>query len=302
MVRKTWISVASASLVISALAGAVDAQQAVEVPPDRAQQNLVQQVPPAYPVVARMGGIQGKVVLRVRIAKDGSVAEIKLIRGHPLLAAAALQAVNQWKYSPFTSDGKPVEATTTVEVTFSLGNPEAQAKRQKEIDEAYLKKIDQCRSLLSAREYRQAEATCNTAAEIAEKLPPERAAERIDAYEYLGYSLFEQQKFKRSLKYFRIEVNLAEKSLHPDDAELGHAYHAMAQGLNANGDVSGARDYYERSIKTLDLASEHIQSDAQKAEYEKTVKKILQEYAQVLRQSGDAIAAAAAEQRANSLP
>jgi protein TonB len=83
--------------------------------------NRVSFVQPTYPPLARQARIQGVVILDAVIAKDGSVDELKVISGHPLLTGAAIDAVKQWKYKPTTLNGEPVEVQTTITVTFSFG-------------------------------------------------------------------------------------------------------------------------------------------------------------------------------------
>jgi protein TonB len=77
-------------------------------------------VNPDYPKDARKQGIQGPVILRVQISKAGDVTDVKLISGHPALAQAAINAVQQWKYKPYLLNGYPVEVETQVQVNFTL--------------------------------------------------------------------------------------------------------------------------------------------------------------------------------------
>jgi protein TonB len=56
------------------------------------------------------------------IAKDGSIQNLKMISGPPLLVQAALQAVQQWQYRPTLLNGEPVEVITTIDVNFTLSN------------------------------------------------------------------------------------------------------------------------------------------------------------------------------------
>jgi len=79
---------------------------------------LQSSVDPVYPQAARDAGIEGNVELSIVISKEGRVAETKVIDGHPLLAAAAEQAVMSWVYSPTRLNGDPVEVVTTVTVPF----------------------------------------------------------------------------------------------------------------------------------------------------------------------------------------
>jgi TonB family protein len=82
---------------------------------------LVQKVDPIYPPHARTEGIEGDVVLRVTINDDGQVESAEPIEGNPALAAAAQEAVRQWRYQPTLLNGQPVKVQTTVTVPFQLG-------------------------------------------------------------------------------------------------------------------------------------------------------------------------------------
>jgi protein TonB len=81
---------------------------------------LIHQVQPVYPVLARQTRAQGVVTLDAVIGADGSIQQLRLVSGHPLLTASAMQAVQQWRYSPTFLNGKAVEVHTTIEVRFTL--------------------------------------------------------------------------------------------------------------------------------------------------------------------------------------
>jgi TonB family protein len=84
---------------------------------------LVSKVNPIYPPDAREQAVQGVVVLQVEIDKEGNVQNVTLISGHPLLAPAAIDAVKQWKYTPYLLNGNPVNIDTQVQVNFTLVRP-----------------------------------------------------------------------------------------------------------------------------------------------------------------------------------
>ena len=81
---------------------------------------LVTKIPPQYPQEAKDQQIQGVVLMAVTIDKEGNVAKIELISGHPALAPAAIDAVKQWKYKPYLLNQTPVEVDTQVQVNFTL--------------------------------------------------------------------------------------------------------------------------------------------------------------------------------------
>ena len=77
-------------------------------------------VAPDYPDLARRAGVQGVVILECVIDPSGKVAEVRVLRGHPLLEAAAVDAVRQWVYSPTRLNGVPVAVLLTVTVQFRI--------------------------------------------------------------------------------------------------------------------------------------------------------------------------------------
>lgn len=89
--------------------------------PQRMSRRFLRSSPlPEYPKAAKEKRIQGAVVVKVDIAKDGSVETATLVSGDPQLAPAAIQAVKKWKFRPFTTKGQPVEVATQVVVPFVL--------------------------------------------------------------------------------------------------------------------------------------------------------------------------------------
>jgi len=84
--------------------------------------NILNRVNPPYPELAKRARISGSVKLEGIIAKDGTVQQLKVISGHPLLVPAALEAVRQWRYRPTLLNGEPVEVITPIDVNFILGN------------------------------------------------------------------------------------------------------------------------------------------------------------------------------------
>ena len=87
-----------------------------------AQGLLIRQVKPAYPPIALQARIQGTVVLQAVIARDGTVRDLHVISGHPLLVQAALDAVKLWRYKPYLLNDQPVEVDTQINVNFTLGS------------------------------------------------------------------------------------------------------------------------------------------------------------------------------------
>ena len=83
--------------------------------------SIITQTQPSYPPLARQARIQGAVVLHAIIDKQGRVAQLEVVSGHPLLVQSAMEAVRQWRYKPTQLNGDPVEVDTTIQVTFTMG-------------------------------------------------------------------------------------------------------------------------------------------------------------------------------------
>jgi len=83
--------------------------------------NLVHRVQPEYPALARQARVRGQVLLQAIISRDGAIENLQVLRGHPMLVQAALDAVRQWRYRPYVLNGEPVEVETQVTVNFVLG-------------------------------------------------------------------------------------------------------------------------------------------------------------------------------------
>lgn len=81
---------------------------------------LINKVEPSYPVLAREARVQGTVVLTAIISKDGTIQNLQVLSGHPMLVPAAINAVKQWRFRPYLLNGQPVEVETTVTVNFTL--------------------------------------------------------------------------------------------------------------------------------------------------------------------------------------
>lgn len=83
---------------------------------------LTDRVEPKYPLIAQQARIEGAVVLSAVISRQGTIKNLQLISGHPMLVQSALTAVAQWQYRPYLLNGQPVEVETTIIVTFKLNS------------------------------------------------------------------------------------------------------------------------------------------------------------------------------------
>jgi TonB family protein len=92
----------------------------VQIMPGLIQGMLVHQVAPVYPQEARRNHVQGTVILRAVISKDGRIVDLKPVSGPKDLIPAAIGGVQQWRYRPYLLAGEPVEVETLITVNFQL--------------------------------------------------------------------------------------------------------------------------------------------------------------------------------------
>jgi protein TonB len=83
---------------------------------------LIHREEPAYPTLARAARVQGEVVLSAIISTNGTIENLSLVSGHPMLVPNAIAAVKQWRYKPYLLNGQPVEVETTITVIFTLSS------------------------------------------------------------------------------------------------------------------------------------------------------------------------------------
>ena len=81
---------------------------------------LIRRVSPIYPSQARSQRLEGTVVLAATVMEDGTVRDVKVVQGPPVLAQPAVDAVKRWRYQPFVLDGKPVKNSVVINIDFTF--------------------------------------------------------------------------------------------------------------------------------------------------------------------------------------
>ena len=82
--------------------------------------DVLTKVPPKYPDAAKKAKVQGTVLLKAIIGKDGMVENLQVVSGPKELRSSSLDAVRQWTYKPYLLNGEPVEVKTTINIIYSL--------------------------------------------------------------------------------------------------------------------------------------------------------------------------------------
>src|SRR6516162_776130 len=122
ILKLLFLSTVMASFGLAQSARRIPVTLPTQVSQPEMQALLIHKVDPVYPPLAHQARVQGTVVLQIVIDKSGSVVNLQLVSGNPMLAPAAIEAVKQWKYQPYPVDGTTVEVQTQVQVNFSLSN------------------------------------------------------------------------------------------------------------------------------------------------------------------------------------
>lgn len=94
----------------------VPAPAAIRIAPEVMQSRLLKRVDPVFATEAQP--VEGTIILRLRIDKDGNVSKAEKVSGPDALAGPVIEAVKGWKYEPTALNGYPTEVETTVELKF----------------------------------------------------------------------------------------------------------------------------------------------------------------------------------------
>jgi protein TonB len=108
------------SMICTMLTGTVSAQDRVRISDAEGKKAVVSRVEPAYPPMARQMKISGHVEVDVEVSPEGHVEKVEVLNGNAMLGGACVQAVKQWKFTPFQAGGKPAATVVRLGFNFSL--------------------------------------------------------------------------------------------------------------------------------------------------------------------------------------
>lgn len=230
------------------------------IAPDKAKLNLVTFVQPEYPALAKAARIHGIVHISFTVDETGSVKELKLLSGHPMLAPAALEAVRKWKYKPFQVDGKTVAVQTDVEFSIPENVSLADIEQEQRFQEAYWQNERAGRSALDKQDLVTAEAKLQIARTAAEERVDEKWLELADVLSMLGTVKLEQNNFTAAEEFYKQSLAIHEKHQRPDEAEVAGAqlnlallYFRMKQPEKSEPLLLQSVKTYEARIRATDL-------------------------------------------------
>jgi TonB family protein len=246
-----------------------------------AMENRTTFVDPVYPPIAKAAHVTGTVVLQLEIEPDGTVGQVKIISGPEMLKATSVDAVKQWHYKPFSSEGSPSTVSTTVSIPFTLDDHPAE--NDFAIQSVFYPLSDKCHQAVSqnAAPAEQAD-TCRHAAEVAAQFAPNsRYIERRSIYTYASAALLRNNESKEALDFAEKAVTVSEAA---DDDGSGRSavYSVRAQAKAVTGDLSGADQDFTRAENEMRAALDTLAGHQLHAIYTNELIGLLQSHAQLL--------------------
>lgn len=263
--------------VLAALVAVAPAQSdaPMNVPSANADSHIIHRIEPAVPPLAKAARIGGKVKLHIVISSSGEVSTVNVVSGHPMLVPAAIEAVKQWKYKPFTENGNPAVVATDIELEF----PSGMSEKESDVRNKFFPVEQECRQLINATRYSDAEQRCRDAVALSDNLPSEVVLERTDARSLLANAIFLQRRFSDAIPIYEQALDLDKGYRKPDDADLASDYANLGRAYAMNGELVKADDLYAKAITTFRAAIQSLPSMYEN--YSRRLQRTLTEYAQL---------------------
>ena len=237
------------------------------IPSDKAKLNLVTFVQPEYPPLAKAARIAGIVHVSIVIDETGSVGDIKLISGHPMLAPAAIEAIRQWRYKPFQIEGKPAIVRTEVEVSIPQNASQADIDQERKFQDAYWPNERAAREALSKHDLGTAEAKLLVARAAAEERGDQKWLELADVISLLGNIKMEQDDFDKAERLYKQSLEIHEKHQRPDEAEVAGAQQILGLLYLRTMQPAKAEPLFLKSVKSYEARIQETSMPEPKAGY-----------------------------------
>lgn len=265
---KVWIFSVVVALCI--LLGATVHAQANDLPsiaPDKAKENLLTFVQPDYPPLAKAAQIEGIVRTSIDIDETGSVKNLKLISGHPMLAPAALEAIRKWKYKPFEIDGKPATVRTEVQVSIPEGINQSDIDKERTFQEAYWPNERAGRDALKNGDLSTAETKLSQARSAAEQRGDAKWLELADSLSALAMLKVAQNNLSGAEQLYEQSLAAHLKHQRPDEAEVAGVQEAPGLLFMREGQPGKAEPLFLESASSYEARIQEISMPEARADY-----------------------------------
>jgi tetratricopeptide (TPR) repeat protein len=183
--------------------------------------------------------------------------------------------------------------------------PEDQIK----LGQKFFEAEDKCRNLLHSEQWKEAEAACKAAVQLADRFADYREMEKMGAYENVGHSLIGQKRYDEAISYYFRALDVSRPRLNDTNAEVGQVYGRIAIAYHAMRNLDKAREFYRKAAKTYQIAYSNIKEEEVTEEgieikrgYLKILKSILEYHLIAAEQAGAPNEAEAIKKQMESLP
>lgn len=224
--------------------------------PNIAERLLMERPAPEMNQLTVRARVEGMVKMLITVSESGSVVDVRILAGHPMLNGSAVDCVRQSVYRPYAPDGKTVPFTTTVELPLYATLTGKDYDRDRELAKQYFEEEEQCRKFLNASDWPRAEESCVANLKTAKKLHRYRDLVKMQAYRMAGDSVAGRDKYKEASKYYKQALKYGTSMLGEDNAQLGDLYMILGSVHFQMGKSGDAKTYYSRGEKTFQLAFE----------------------------------------------
>ena len=233
------------------------------IPPDEAAKHLVKKASATYPPLAEAARIQGTIILEVSIDESGAASVRRLVTGHPMLAPAAIESANRWKYQPFEVDGKPATVVTLVVVTFgnARGENDAAVRAEMSFQDDFWTAEESAQAALAKGDYTGAEQQLNRAGNILAPVSDGRRheSERWTWMISMGHLAMAQHKDDEAEQYYKKALDLRQSG-DKDAPEMAATLADLGRLYAAEKRYDLARDHATRSVSIYQKNFERVGS------------------------------------------
>jgi TonB family protein len=224
---------------------------ATRVSPDEAAKHAAKAPQPDYPPLAEQARIQGNVILEVWIDETGKMKNIRLVRGHPMLATAAIEAVKKWTYQPFNVDGKPATVKTFVMVRFgSPLNHDADDRAEMKFQDDFWTSQESAEDAIAKGDFARAEEQLNHDKDlVSANRDMQHIHERWQWMTSMGRLRLAQKKYDEAEQFYKDALALRENS--PEGKEtlvVAVSLENLADFFVAGNKLDLARDHAAQSF------------------------------------------------------
>jgi len=257
----------------------------LDIPAQRAIENIEKQVEPEYGGIAKAASLTGTVKVQFEIDTNGNTRNPKIISGNGMFIQTVLNALAKWHFKPFLDNGNPIIVRTILDIQIPThGLSDDEKKTRKTLDQ-YFELEPKCVSATNTDNV-MAEKLCKDLLALTLTLPENVYIEKSIAMAHLGSLYYRNEDYPKALNYYLQALELREKHQKPDEAEVGQSCMAVAMTYQKAGDLTNSSKYFKRGIDIVDLNRKNSDWEESRGHYVDELKYTIPLYINVLNKTG----------------